>query len=188
MIVNKINDLFPKYKNEEFKYWNNISILKKISSNDVENRLHQISKIRNKKNKLFILDEYLDTLISELIGNSGCNIIVFNLPEIYNNNDIVTEEVIYKTFVPYGPIFAVHKYNDIAYIWFIHNHDAKTVSETIDNMQCENNILQCQFMEANLIMNNYDWTTKKTYKTYNIIDIKLRLSDIESYWKDKTKF
>ena len=183
MIGNILTTLFPKYTNDEFNYWNNISTIKSISLNEIEKRLKQISNIRNKKNKTCVLDEYLDTLISELIDNSGCNIIIFNLPEIYEKEKIVTEEIIYNTFVLYGPIFAVHKYNDIVYIWFIYNNDAKTLRDTIDNMQCEENILQCQFMEANLIINNYDWSIKKTYQTFNIKDIKLKLSDIDSHWK-----
>ena len=176
-------ELFPKYINPEFNYWIHVSTLKTIELKDISKRLNQISKIRNKCNREKVLDEYLDTLISELIDNSGCNAIVFNIPEIHQEESIVTEQTIHDTFVWYGPIFAVHKYNDIAYIWFFYNTDAKSMCETIDNMQCEENILQCQFMEANLIMNNYCWATKITYKTFNIKDIKLRLSDIDSYWK-----
>ena len=183
MIGDLLTKLFPKYMNEEFNYWNNISTFKKLSIYDVEKRLNQISKIRNKSNRHFVLDEFLDTLISELIDNSGCNLIIFNLPDFHNKCELVTEEVIYETCVPYGPIFAVHKYNDIAYIWFIHNDDAKTICEAIDNMECEGNILQCQFTASNLITNKYDWSKKQSYKTFTIKDFSLKISDIEQYWK-----
>ena len=183
MNSNILISLFPNYKNEEFTYWNNISTIKNISLKDIENRLSQISKIRSKVNKKFILNEYLDTLISELIENSGCNAFLFNLPDTHNNGNLVTEEVIYDSLVSYGPIFAVHKYNDIAYIWFIYNDNAKTLSESIDNMLCEGNILQCQYTSSNLITNNYDWASKTSYKTFNIKGISLKLNDIDKYWK-----
>ena len=175
--------LFPKYSNAEFNYWNNISTFKTNQKENIVKRLNNISKIKNKQNKTYVLDEYLDTLISELIDNSGCNLIIFNLPETHKNEMIVTEEVIHDSFVSYGPIFAVHKYNDIAYLWFIYNNDAKTLSDSIDNMQCEDNILQCQYMKSNLITENYDWMNKTTYKTFNIKNISLKLEDIYKYWK-----
>jgi len=183
MITNTIISLFPNFSNNEFNYWNNISTIKNMFIKDIENRLVQISKIKNKRTKDNVLNEYLDTLVSELIDNSGCNLIIFNLPEYHNNGISVTEEVIHDSFVQYGPIFAVHKYNDIAYVWFIYNNDAKTLCDSIDNMQCQENILQCQYTESNLININYDWSTKTSYKTFNINNIKLKLSDIDTYWK-----
>ena len=125
----------------------------------------------------------MDTIISELIDNSGCNIIVYNLPDTHKNGIDVTEEIIYDTFIQYGPIFAIHKYNDIAYIWFFYNKNANTLCESINNMQCEQNILQCQYSKSNLVMNNYDWKTHKTYKTFQINNIILKLSDVDQYWK-----
>ena len=183
MITDTLVFLFPNYTNAEFNYWSNISTIKKYNLNHIINRLKQISKIKKKSNKYFVLDEYLDTLISELIDNSGCNFIIFNLPETHKNEILVTEEVIHDSFVPYGPIFAVHKYNDIAYLWFIYNKDAKAVNDSINNMQCEDNILQCQYMKSNLIKNNYDWNTKTIYETFNINGISLKLEDIDNYWK-----
>lgn len=183
MISNILHSLFPKYENTEFIYWINISYIKSLSCTEIETRLLQISKIRNKGKKIFILDEFIDSLTSELIDNSGCNCIIFNLPDVHNTSLTVTDETIYETFVPYGPIFAVHKYNDIAYIWFIHNSHAKFVSESIDNMECENNILQSQYTESNSIINKYDWITNCTYKTYNVKNIILNVQDIEDYWK-----
>ena len=183
MISKTILSLFPNYRNDEFTYWDNISTLKNIQLKDTEKRLEQISKIRNKRTKEFVLDEFLDTLISELIDNSGCNLIIFNVPETHQNGILVTDEIIHDSFVQYGPIFALHKYNDIAYIWFIYNDDAKMVCDSIDNMECERNILQCQFTKSNLITDNYDWVSKKTYQIYTIKNISLKLNDIDTYWK-----
>jgi len=182
-IIETLIDLFHNYKNPEFNYWINISVIKKTSTKDIEKRLFLISNIRNKRNKINVLNEYLDTLISELIDNSGCNFIVLNLPDTYKNGINVTEQIVYDTFVEYGPIFAVHKYNDIAYLWFFYNNDAHNVCETVNSMQCEQNILQCQYTESYLIMNNYDWKTKTTYKTFNILNITIKLSDVDKYWK-----
>lgn len=183
MISDFLFSLFPKYTNNEFNFWNRISNIKTLSINDIEKRLNQISNIRNKRNKNLILDEYLDTIISDLIDNSGCNIIIFNLPEVHKKNIVVTSETIHDTFLDYGPIFTVHKFNDIAYIWFVHNSDAKLLCDTIDNMQCEENILQCQYTKSNLVMKNFDWKTKTTYETFNIKDFSMKLIDIDNYWK-----
>ena len=40
----------------------------------------------------------------------------------------------------------------------------------------EENILKCQYTESNKIMNNYDWNTKTTYKTFNFKGISIKLN------------
>ena len=176
MIKDLLNQLFPTYENLEFFYWYEISDLKILSKQHIETRLLQISKIKHKKKKMYVLDEFIDTITSELIDNSGYNIIIYNIPETYRNGICVTEQTIYDSFMDYGDIFCLHKFNDIVYIWFIYNNDAMNLCNTINNMQCEENILKCQYTESNLIMNNYDWHNKTTYKTFNFKGVSFKLN------------
>lgn len=178
--------IFPDYKNEEFVYWTQMSFSESFDVNFVKKRLNEIKNIRNSKNKLKILNEFIEEIIDDLKHNSGCNIIIYNIPSYSNiegKNTEVTEEIVYNTFISYGPIFTLHLHNTNAYIWFVKDHNAKHLHETINNMQCENQILRTLYSPSDLISKQYSWSTKKEYLTYNIKDISVKLDDIESYWK-----
>lgn len=184
-LLKVILNIFPDYKNEEFIYWTNMSFLESYDIIYIKKRLNEINNIQSSRKKIKILNEFIEEIIDDLKRNSGSNVIVYNIPSYANidgNKIEVTEEIIYNTFILYGPIFTVHLHNNIGYIWFIKDNNAKDLHESINNMQCENQILRTLYSPSDLISKHYSWSTKKEYFTYNIKDISLNLDDIESYW------
>ena len=149
MMMKKLLDtLFPNYTNLEFNYWSSISTINNLSILSIENRFLQISKLKSKHKKHLMLDEYLSILMSELIKNSGCNFIIRNLPETHQNGVEVTTEIVHETFVTSAPIISIHKFHNIAYIWFAKDEDAEELYNLINNMQCEDKILECVYTKS----------------------------------------
>ena len=182
-LVKHIQTLFPKYVNQELTYWTNISQISTNKSKIFKKQINDIFKIKNSTRRLIALDEKVSSIMSELIDDSGCNIRIHNIPLKFNESQKVTEDILFNTFKTYGPIFAIHLYKSTAYIWFFRNIDAQNLHSTINNMECQSNILKSSFKSHNLLQDCFDWNTSQKYKTFNINGIHLNMNDVDIFWK-----
>ena len=179
-LITKIKKVFPNFKNNELEYWSNISSITKDKVNSFHKKLNEINKINNPTKKLFVLDEFVSIILSDLIDKSGCNIIIYNVPN--GKSEKVYEETIFETFKDYGPIFAIHLYRNTAYIWFFRNLDAKYLHSNINHMECKGNILNTYYNPHKLITECFDWITNTKYESFKINEIQLNMENVDNYW------
>ena len=151
-----------------------------MKKENIQKRLNQIKNIRNPTNKLIVLDEYVNEIIADLVNNSGCNAIIENFPK-------ATINTVFNTFIPYGPLFDLHKYKGTVYLWFFHNEDAIELKNSVDQMECEGNILSVNQKDASLIRTKYNWADGVNYHSYEYKGYSLKIEEIDFQWKKMLK-